>query len=151
MLKKYRKIVEVEAVQWTGDNLEEIEAFGARAVPDGKELLIISLKVHPYRAFVGDYIIKGERGFYPVKDNVFNQSYEEVLEMPDPIEMKTTLNYILNMLWEISGGDEKQIRRFMHEPRIEWLGLTPISLLSCGKGTEVAKLLEGMIDGDPIS
>jgi hypothetical protein len=61
------------------------------------------------------------------------------------------LIHILNMLWEISGGDEKQIRRFMHEPRIEWLGLTPISLLSCGKGTEVAKLLEGMIDGDPIS
>ena len=62
-----------------------------------------------------------------------------------------SLIHILNMLWEISGGDEKQIRRFMHEPRIEWLGLTPISLLSCGKGIEVAKLLEGMLDGDPVA
>ena len=42
-----------------------------------------------------------------------------------------TLIHILNMLWDLSGKNKGHIRRFLHEPRTEWLGLTPISLLSC--------------------
>ena len=63
----------------------------------------------------------------------------------------TALIHILNMLWDLSGQNKGQIRRFMHEPRQEWGGVTPILLLSSGRSAAVAKFLEGLIDGDPIS
>lgn len=83
---RYRKKpVEIEAVQWTGLNLEEIKAFV------GESLIYSIFNTEPYVlikiktlegdmiASEGDYIIKGISGeFYPCKPDIFKATYEEV-------------------------------------------------------------------------
>lgn len=81
MIKKYRKKqVEIEAVQWTGDNLAELrkmDGFNSVHTCFGGRLNIKTLEgiIH---ASVGDYIIKGVQGeFYPCKPDIFEQTYDE--------------------------------------------------------------------------
>ena len=83
---RYRKKpVEIEAVQWTGLNLEEIKVFV------GESLIYSIFNTEPYVlikiktlegdmiASEGDYIIKGISGeFYPCKPDIFKATYEEV-------------------------------------------------------------------------
>ena len=79
-MKKYRKKpVIIEAVQYTGPNFDEIEAFvkGDAEFRDGK-LLIATLE-GPLNASPQDWIIKGVKGeFYPCKPDIFAATYEEV-------------------------------------------------------------------------
>lgn len=95
MIKAYTKLpVEVQAVQWTGENIEEIEEFVGDCCtvvryiydkdvykdcqPDRTYLFIHTLE-GDYRALVGDYIIRGVKGeFYPCKPDIFEQTYKEV-------------------------------------------------------------------------
>lgn len=82
MIKKYRKKpVEIEAVQWTGDNLAELrkmDGFNSVHTCFGGRLNIKTLEGMMF-ASVGDYIIKGVQGeFYPCKPDIFEQTYEEV-------------------------------------------------------------------------
>lgn len=86
---KYRKKpVVIEAVQWTGENFEEIQKMLINAdenrviMPhpneDDDSLLIVTLEGE-MRADKGDYIIKGIQGeFYPCKPEIFAQTYEKV-------------------------------------------------------------------------
>ena len=81
-MKKYvKKPVEVEAIQWTGDNYEDIRNF-----TNGESVLLIDDLVIPtlegdHMASVGDYIIKGVKGeFYPCKPDIFEMTYAEVEE-----------------------------------------------------------------------
>ena len=78
----------IEAVQWTGDNFEEIQKMLINAdenrviMPhpneDDDSLLIVTLEGE-MRADKGDYIIKGVQGeFYPCKPEIFEQTYEKV-------------------------------------------------------------------------
>lgn len=85
MIKRYRKKpVEIEAVQWTGDNLPIIVAF-MQKVPQcdltmGNEKVFINTLEGTMTASIGDYIIKGVKGeFYPCKPDIFEQIYYEVL------------------------------------------------------------------------
>lgn len=78
---RYRKKpVEIEAVQWTGENLEEIEEFAKGAlVHRGPVNIAISMLEGLMRASKGDYIIKGIAGeFYQCKPDIFKATYEEV-------------------------------------------------------------------------
>lgn len=86
MPKRYRKRpVVIEAVQWTGDNLDELfklEDFKLNyTYMNGnfdKVLGVYSLEGIMW-ASVGDYIIKGIKGeFYPCKPDIFKETYEEV-------------------------------------------------------------------------
>ena len=88
MIKTYiKKPVEVQAVQWTGENTDEIKEFteGKRQAkltvwPTNQrmELIIPTLEGNHY-ASVGDYIICGVKGeFYPCKPDIFEETYEEV-------------------------------------------------------------------------
>lgn len=84
MNKTYRKRpVEIQAVQWTGENEDEITEFvGARDrtfyFAGGPQLIIHTLE-GDHHALVGDYIIRGVKGeFYPCKPDIFMQTYEEV-------------------------------------------------------------------------
>lgn len=88
---KYRtKPVEIEAIQWTGSNLEEIKAFvGESLIYDildtawevGKGRPHVYMKIRTLEGDMtvseGDYIIKGLIGeFYPCKTGVFKEKYE---------------------------------------------------------------------------
>jgi hypothetical protein len=77
MPKFRKKPVVIEAVQWAGDNLSEIQAFYK---PDS---ILVGNQIHIHtlegtmRADVGDWIIRGVSGeFYPCKPDIFVKTYE---------------------------------------------------------------------------
>ena len=91
---KYKtKPVEIEAIQWTGLNLEEIKTFvgdsllaeiyniidTAWKVGKGRPHVLLKIKTLEGDMHVseGDYIIKGLKGeFYPCKPDIFEKKYE---------------------------------------------------------------------------
>lgn len=96
MIGKYRKKpVEIDAVQWTGNNLFEIVSFINSKKPDITSLIASDrwdeyiklvqrngLKITTLEgdmsADIGDYIIKGIMGeFYPCKPDIFVLTYEK--------------------------------------------------------------------------
>ncbi len=89
MIKTYRKKpVEVEAVQWTGENVEELKKFfnGSKngtnvyLLPETNRVSIVTRK-STVIAEIEDYIIKGVKGeFSPCKPDIFEKTYEEVSE-----------------------------------------------------------------------
>jgi hypothetical protein len=77
---KFRKRpVEIEAVQWTGGNLEEIEALasGLRLVTQDEEKLLIHTLEGAMTANIGDWIIR-EGEVYPCKPDIFEDTYARV-------------------------------------------------------------------------
>ena len=79
MIARYRKKpVEVEAVQWTGENWQEIKDFAGSDVSFDGRLYVFTLE-GTLKVDIGDYIIKGVKGeFYPCKPDVFEKTYEPV-------------------------------------------------------------------------
>lgn len=81
---KYRKKpVEIEAIQWTGNNLLEIEEFVVNAKGRQFDTVGTSLFIHTLegsmRAKPTDYIIKGVKDeFYPCDESIFNLTYEQI-------------------------------------------------------------------------
>lgn len=77
-MPKFRKIpVEIEAVQFDGDNVDQIKTFtgGDAFVSDGS--LYITTLEGPLRASPLDWIAKGVQGeHYPIKPSVFAKTYE---------------------------------------------------------------------------
>lgn len=90
IMKVRKKPVEVEAVQWTGENLKEINAFvGESLIYDIfyaiESIPRVFMKIKTLEGDIiaskGDYIIKGTNGeFYPCKPDIFKATYEEVKE-----------------------------------------------------------------------
>jgi hypothetical protein len=75
-----KKPIDVRAVQWRGDNWDEIVAFhpGARLAmtADGTTLNIATLE-GAMQARPGDWIIEGVKGeVYPCKPDIFAATYE---------------------------------------------------------------------------
>lgn len=90
-MKFRKKPVVIEAVQWTGLNLEEIKEFVDddslyysivdTAWEVGKGAPYVIMKIHTlegdHDVFIGDWIIKGVQGeFYPCKPDIFKITYE---------------------------------------------------------------------------
>ena len=85
-----KKPVIIEAIQWTGNNLQEIIAFlGDSNIQNDKNHyleesrlpggLIIKTLEGEHQAAIGDWIIKGVQGeHYPCKPDVFDATYEPV-------------------------------------------------------------------------
>jgi hypothetical protein len=80
---KYRKKpVVIDAVQWTGANVDEVLGFiltkgeARRGLTDQNVILIDTLE-GTMRADKGDWIIRGVKGeFYPCKPDIFAATYE---------------------------------------------------------------------------
>lgn len=75
-----KKPVEVSAVQWDGNSLEEIADFTLDYYwsADHQALFIQTLE-GDLKASVGDWIIEGvQGGVYPCKPDVFAKTYEKV-------------------------------------------------------------------------
>lgn len=94
------RVVEIEAVRWTGDNLDEIQEFTGTRTVDGYTSNIFELmgtylpaylndgftgevfdKLHNTWIAVADgqWIVRGVKGeFYPCDDETFHWKYEEV-------------------------------------------------------------------------
>lgn len=80
---KYRKKpVVIDAIQYTGDNIQQIwDAFTAENVygpVEGDQNAYIFTLEGKMRCNVGDYIIRGVRGeLYPCAQDIFEETYEE--------------------------------------------------------------------------
>ena len=77
MIRKYRKKPTIiEAVQFNGENGEEIETFTnntAQTLATHAPLI----KIGEMLVRTGDWIIKGTNGeFYPIKDTIFRLTYD---------------------------------------------------------------------------
>ena len=93
-MKYKKKPIEIEALQWTGENHREIFNFlgnedteymtaaGINFYIDFNKVkggLIIKTLEGEHIATIGDYIIKGIKGeYYPCKPNIFEMTYEKV-------------------------------------------------------------------------
>lgn len=77
---KYRKRpVVIEALQWTGQNVEAMALFMGGGLRFRGKYLMIPTPEGEMRASVGDYIIRGVRGeYYPCNGDIFLQTYEPV-------------------------------------------------------------------------
>lgn len=90
MVDKFRKLpVEVEALQWTGSNDEEMEAFiGGPIVTlyteSGRGIVQIkTVDGNTCDVYPRTYVIKGVQGeLYPCKEEIFLATYEPIV--PDP-------------------------------------------------------------------
>jgi hypothetical protein len=95
-MKYTKKLVVIDAVQWTGKNHREIFDFLTENAFDKESMqvtgdhfhidhtkveggLIIKTSEGEHLATIGDYIIRGVQGeYYPCKEDIFNQTYEKV-------------------------------------------------------------------------
>jgi hypothetical protein len=77
-----KKPVVIQAIQWTGDNLEEVLSLGTtREVTMVNDQLSIATLEGDHLAIKGDFIIKGVQGeLYPCKPDIFEATYEKVEE-----------------------------------------------------------------------
>ena len=86
MAKFRKKPVVIEAVQWTGNNIDEVISFCPGITYhglDGKKngWLLIKTLEGSMRAEINNWVIKGIKGeFYPCKSDIFEQTYEVVEE-----------------------------------------------------------------------
>jgi hypothetical protein len=79
-MKFRKKPVVVDAIQWTGDNLHDVEKFcPVIGRIENEYALHIETLEGVMTARCGDWIVKGTRGeFYPVKPDIFEATYEKV-------------------------------------------------------------------------
>lgn len=83
-MKFYKKPIEIDAVQFRGDNWDELsehfDGFDIDSVHmDGDDMVIRTLE-GDMTAKIGDWIIKGVQGeFYPCKPDIFEETYEAVV------------------------------------------------------------------------
>ena len=87
-MKFRKKPVVVEAVQWTGANVDEVLGFiftqGSAYRVAGSNGIAIETLEGTMRADPGDWIIKGVAGeFYPCKPDIFAATYEPE-DAPEP-------------------------------------------------------------------
>lgn len=81
MTKRYKmKVAPVEAIQWTGDNIQEVKDFCrqyALFLRDAE--LYIRVDGRKLYAAPGDFIVRRTDGqFCPLSKHVFEETYEEV-------------------------------------------------------------------------
>lgn len=75
-----RKPIEVEAVMWTGVNIDEIKSFindDVTLAEVGGDLKIMSFDGY-LTAHRGDYLIRNKREIYPCNIHSFLEIYEEI-------------------------------------------------------------------------
>ena len=99
MAKYRKKPVVIEAIQWLGNNFEDIKEFAGNNVEidSDSDLIVKTLEdggtKAAHVATIGDYIIKGVQGeFYFCKPDIFKQTYEQEKEVGNN---NTVLNGII--------------------------------------------------------
>ena len=98
MAKYRKKPVVVEAVQWNGDNYDEIVEFTKADIfqVDNTNIIIIKTLGGLIKCSLGDYIIKDVQGeVYLCNYDIFLATYEEVDNAETQEERKTYLSEYL--------------------------------------------------------
>jgi len=94
--KKFRKKpVEIEAMQWTGENgaalhawmkgdFQQTESHGQFTGKDYTAMIWVAANDNWSRIETGEWVLCDSKGFYPCKPDIFEATYEEVLPA-DPL------------------------------------------------------------------
>lgn len=80
-MKYVKKAVIVEALPWTGDNVDQLAEFMGELflIVGQDEKIRIDTLEGPIWASLGDFIIKGLQGeYYPCKPDIFAMTYDKV-------------------------------------------------------------------------
>lgn len=102
-MKYKKKPVVIEAIQWTGKNLEEVKVFAGDSLKYdihdaawqvGKGAPIVNMKIHTLEGVmdiaIGDFIIRGVKGeYYPCKPDIFEQTYEKETGRTEKIRIES--------------------------------------------------------------
>lgn len=77
--QRYRKRpVEIEAMRWMGNNFDGLSAWCGDHVKrsaEGTLRLFVQANTAWLELGVGEWVAKDRHGFYPIKDDVFLESY----------------------------------------------------------------------------
>lgn len=82
--KRYRKRpVEIEALQWTGNNGADLQSWCGEdrflfSDKDGSACLYVAANDAWLDLEKSEWIAKDRLGFYPIKNDMFHESYESV-------------------------------------------------------------------------
>ena len=82
-MKFIKKPIAVEAIQWTGGNVDEIMNFMEDNPPvfDYWNRITIQTLEGEMKAPVGSWIIRGPKGeYYPCRGDIFEETYEQISE-----------------------------------------------------------------------
>lgn len=83
-----------QAVQWTGENFDEIETFtgGLFEADDTEAFVFDQLHTTWVRVYLGQWVVKGSKGeFWPVDREVFAETYRSYAEDDVPEEFRREL------------------------------------------------------------
>ncbi|MEU3683735.1 hypothetical protein AB0E99_22745 [Streptomyces sp. NPDC030592] len=106
-ITRYRKLpVEVDTIQWTGDNEAQVQAFtggasnfyaldnaGRENSDDPEATATVYDKLHStwVLVYTGQHIVRGVKGeYYPIAEDVLAETYERVSGAPEAAELETT-------------------------------------------------------------
>ena len=83
VMKFRKKPVVIEAVQWKGNNWDELEKFSPYDLmydfPASKKSITVKTLEGHHTCSLNDWLIKGIKGeFYPCKPDIFEATYEPV-------------------------------------------------------------------------
>ena len=82
-MRYVKKPIPVEAIQWTGDNFNDIYNFVTSkpvVITTFNELIISTLEGE-MKAPIGSWIIRGPKGeYYPCRGDIFEETYEQISE-----------------------------------------------------------------------
>jgi len=95
-MKVRKKPIVVEAIQWTGNNFDEVkELDGCRYNDEHRKIFFMNnnLNIRTLEgdmiAVLGDWIIKGIKGeLYPCKEDIFNETYDVVEEETEELKSR---------------------------------------------------------------
>ena len=124
MQKFVKKPVVIEAIQYDGANITEVENFVRKKLPtvissnQDTQLLIPTLEGY-MRASKGDYVIKGVNGeFYPCKPDVFEKTYDVV---ESGVREQTFGEKAVGITFNPSGSDEVYEAKMLAAKQIDLL------------------------------
>ena len=124
MKKFVKKPVVIEACQFDGANITEVENFVGKKLPtvissnEDTQLVIPTLE-GDMKASKGDYIIKGVNGeFYPCKPDVFEKTYD-VVENAE--RQQTFGEKAVGITFNPSGSDEVYEAKILAAKQIDLL------------------------------
>lgn len=80
-MKQYTSSAVVDAVQWTGNNLDKVYTLVPSVKPAANNRLFMVINYLPRYAAINDYIIRHSNGKIDIRNSdVFANIYTEVLE-----------------------------------------------------------------------
>ena len=134
-MKRYvKKPIVVEAVQYNGNNVQEILNFcGGTAVVGTLNEITIKTLEGPLHVSEGDFIIKGVEGeFYPCKPDIFEKTYDVVENAERP---QTFGEKAVGITFNPSGSDEVYKAKMLAAKQIDLLEKVHIKLTNDSANT----------------